>query len=225
MQKLQVRYAKRGRARFTSHRDFARAFERALRRAGVPMAYSSGFNPHQRVSFANASPTGAATEAEYLEIGLSERVDPDAVAAALDAAMPEGLAIVAVVEASGALADRLTASEWAIDLPGVDPDALAAATSALLATEHLEVQRMTKTGLRAFDARGAVEALTLDGPTRLRVVLTHQAPLVRPDDVVQALGKADPRFTLGEPAVLTRLAQGRSVEGRIVGPFEAASGA
>ena len=112
-----------------------------------------------------------------------------------------------------------------IDLPGVDPDALAAATSALLATEHLEVQRMTKTGLRAFDARGAVEALTLDGPTRLRVVLTHQAPLVRPDDVVQALGKADPRFTLGEPAVLTRLAQGRSVEGRIVGPFEAASGA
>ena len=112
-----------------------------------------------------------------------------------------------------------------VDLPGVDPDALAAATSALLATEHLEVQRMTKTGLRAFDARGAVEALTLDGPTRLRVVLTHQAPLVRPDDVVQALGKADPRFTLGEPAVLTRLAQGRSVEGRIVGPFEAASGA
>ncbi len=225
MQKLQVRYAKRGRARFTSHRDFARAFERALRRAGVPMAYSSGFNPHQRVSFANASPTGAATEAEYLEIGLSERVDPDAVAAALDAAMPDGLAIVAVVEASGPLADRLTASEWAIDLPGVDPDALAAAAAALLGAEHLEVERMTKTGIRSFDARGAIESLSLSGPTRLRVVLSHQTPLVRPDDVLQALGKADPNFAVAEPAVLTRLAQGRLVEGRIVGPFEAAPGA
>ncbi len=65
------------------------------------MAYSSGFNPHPRVSFANASPTGAATEAEYLEIGLARGVDPDAVRAALDAALPEGLDILEVVEAAG----------------------------------------------------------------------------------------------------------------------------
>lgn len=220
MQKLQVRYAKRGRARFTSHRDFARAFERALRRAGVPMAYSSGFNPHPRVSFANASPTGAATEAEYLEIGLSERVDPDAVAAALNAAMPDGLAIVDVVEAAGPLADRLTASAWGIALPGADPDALAAAVAALLAAEHLEVERMTKTGMRAFDARAAIVELTLVEPGRLRVVLTHGTPLVRPDDVLQALTRVDAGFAPAEPPVLTRLAQGRLEDGRIVGPFE-----
>ena len=76
MQRLRIRYAKRGRARFTSHRDFGRAFERALRRAGVPMAYSSGFSPHPRISYANASPTGAASEAEYLEIGLAEAAHP-----------------------------------------------------------------------------------------------------------------------------------------------------
>ena len=63
MQRLRVRYAKRGRARFTSHRDFSRAFERALRRAAVPMAYSSGFNPHPRISYAGAAPTGAAPPA------------------------------------------------------------------------------------------------------------------------------------------------------------------
>src|SRR4029453_11201813 len=74
-----VKYAKRGRARFTSHRDFGRAFERALRRAGVPMAYSSGFSPHPRISYPNASPTGAASEAEYLEIGLAAACDPDKV--------------------------------------------------------------------------------------------------------------------------------------------------
>ena len=69
MQRLRVRYAKRGRLRFTSHRDFSRAFERALVRSSVPMAYSSGFNPHPRISYAGAAPTGSESEAEYLEIG------------------------------------------------------------------------------------------------------------------------------------------------------------
>ena len=99
VQRLRIKYAKRGRARFTSHRDFGRAFERALRRAAVPMAYSSGFSPHPRISYANAAPTGAASEAEYLEIGLAAACDPAAVQAALDAALPPGLDIVEVVVA------------------------------------------------------------------------------------------------------------------------------
>ena len=57
MQRLRIRYAKRGRLRFTSHRDFSRAFERALVRAAIPMAYSSGFNPHARISYAGAAAT------------------------------------------------------------------------------------------------------------------------------------------------------------------------
>src|SRR5438309_8099794 len=84
VQRLRIRYAKRGRLRFTSHRDFARAFERALRRAAVPMAYSAGFTPHPKVSYAGAAPTGVASEAEYLEIGLAERREPEAVREALD---------------------------------------------------------------------------------------------------------------------------------------------
>src|ERR687885_1603464 len=99
VQRLSIRYAKRGRARFTSHRDFSRAFERALRRAGVPMAYSSGFSPHPRISYANASPTGAASEAEYLEIAVTRRCDPARLRAAIDEALPPGLDVVEVVEA------------------------------------------------------------------------------------------------------------------------------
>lgn len=91
MQRLRIRYAKRGRARFTSSRDFSRAFERALRRAEVPMAYSSGFSPHPRISYANAAPTGAASEAEYCEIGLTTPCDADRVRDALNAALPSGL--------------------------------------------------------------------------------------------------------------------------------------
>ncbi len=221
MQKLQVRYAKRGRARFTSHRDFSRAFERALRRAGVPMAYSSGFNPHQRVSFANASPTGAATEAEYLEIGLAQVVDPDAVRSALDAALPDGLHVLDVVVAPpGGIADRLTASAWRIGVTGVSRDVLERAVATLMAAEHAEVERMTKTGLRTFDARAAIIALEVSGDDELTLVSQHGAPLVRPDDVLQALGRLDDAFAPTDPPLLTRLAQGVWDGTRIVGPFE-----
>src|SRR5947208_1398195 len=94
VQRLRVRYAKRNRLRFTSHRDFARAFERALRRAELPMAYSAGFSPHPKVSYAGAAPTGVASEAEYLEIALARESDPSALRSALDAALPPCLDIM-----------------------------------------------------------------------------------------------------------------------------------
>ena len=106
VQRLRIRYAKRGRLRFTSHRDFSRAFERAVFRARVPMAYSSGFNPHPRISYAGAAPTGSASEAEYLEIALAEVVDPADVHAQLAEALPDGLDVLEVVEAPGRLAGR-----------------------------------------------------------------------------------------------------------------------
>ena len=118
VQRLRIRYAKRGRLRFTSHRDFSRAFERAVFRARIPMAYSSGFNPHPRISYAGASPTGAASEAEYLEIALAEIVDPADVQRALDEAMPDGLDVLEVlISPGGGLADLLVASQWSMALP------------------------------------------------------------------------------------------------------------
>src|SRR5437764_10446180 len=88
VQRLAIRYAKRGRLRFTSHRDFARAFERALRRAAIPMAYSAGFTPHPKISYVGAAPIGVASEAEYVEIGLAERQQPAEVRRRLDEALP-----------------------------------------------------------------------------------------------------------------------------------------
>lgn len=220
VQRLRVRYAKRGRARFTSHRDFGRAFERALRRAEVPMAYSSGFSPHPRISYANASPTGAASEAEYLEIGLSAPCDPDQVRAALDAALPPGLDVVEVVTATpGALADLLTGSCWALDLTGVPAAVLEEAVGFFLAQAEVPVERLTKSGLRHFDARRAVVTLrpaTGDEPVaappagtrRLVATLEHTEPAVRPDDVLVALVALRPAAAPTAPPVLTRLRQG-----------------
>jgi len=76
VQRLRVHFAKRGRLRFTSHRDFQRVFERAVRRAGVPVAYSAGFSPHPKISYIGAAATGSASEAEYLEISLTQRWAP-----------------------------------------------------------------------------------------------------------------------------------------------------
>lgn len=223
VQRLRLRYAKTGRARFTSHRDFSRAIERALRRAGVPMAYSSGFSPHPRISYANASPTGAATDAEYVEIGLAEHREPETVRQGLNAALPDGLEIKEVVEADGAsLAERLTASVWDLDVPGLDATLLQRAVDALLAVDVLPVQRMTKTGLREFDARGAILDLRVRDDRTLRLVSRHEVPLVRPDDVMAALARVDQDFVPAGTPLFHRRFQGLWDGDRLLDPFGSA---
>jgi radical SAM-linked protein len=162
VQRLRIRYAKRGPMRFTSHRDFARALERAILRARVPIAYSQGFTPHPKISYASAAPTGVASEAEYLEIGVRAAVDPAELARALDTALPRGLDILDVVVAGpGALSDRIEASAWRIELPGVSAGQAAAAVAAFLASDEVPVERLTKQGRRTLDARGPVLALAV----------------------------------------------------------------
>src|SRR5262245_14620229 len=126
------------------------------------MAYSSGFNPHPRISYAGAAPTGAASEAEYLEIGLATVSDPDRVRADLDEALPPGLDVLEVVESpGGSLADLLEASVWRTRVPGLDGPTAEAAVAAFLAADDVPVERMTKKGMRTFDARGAVVRLAV----------------------------------------------------------------
>jgi radical SAM-linked protein len=210
VQRLRIRYAKRGRLRFTSHRDFSRAFERAVFRARVPMAMSSGFNPHPRISYAGAAPTGSASEAEYLEIALAAVVDPASVHEQLAEALPDGLDVLEVVESrGGSLSDLLEASRWLIDLPVPVAD-VTGPVERFLAADEVPVERMTKKGLRAFDCRGAVVALEVgegERGARLDVVLRHGVPSVRPDDVLTGLA-ATGGLEVGEGALLTRLAQG-----------------
>lgn len=219
VQKLRIRYAKRGRLRFTSHRDFGRAFERAVRRAGIPIGFSSGYTPHPKISYANAAPTGTGSEAEYLEIGLIVALDPADVRRRLDAALPDGLDIVEVVAAGpGTLAERLEASDWRIDLPGVDQQALADAVAGFVAAPEVTTERMTKRGLRTIDVRACVVALEPQGES-VRAVVRAAIPTVRPEDVVAALVS----HGLGEfgTPVAVRLAQG-PLSGTAVGdPLEA----
>ncbi|MDG4814940.1 TIGR03936 family radical SAM-associated protein [Micromonospora sp. WMMD956] len=229
-----MRYAKRGPLRFTSHRDFARAFERALRRAGVPIAFSQGFTPHPKISYASAAPTGVASEAEYLEIGLREPVDPAQLRAALDAALSPGLDVLdAVVAAGGSLADRIEASHWRIELPQVEPAVLERAVAAFAAAGEVQVERMTKQGRRTFDARAAVMKIdvirSVETPSGvpgvscaiLELVVRQVTPSVRPDDVLSGLRAVADLEPPVSPRVI-RLAQGTlTAQGEIVDPLDA----
>lgn len=217
-QRIRLRYTKRGRLRFTSHRDFQRAFERALRRAEVPMAYSAGFTPHPRVSYANAAPTGTGSEAEYLEIALAHPRDPEPLRALLDESMPQGLDIIDAVEVrTPGLAERLQASVWELRLDGVSTEDAEKAATAFMAAPEVEVERRTKNGMRSFDARAAVTRLApavqrADGPGErpcaiLRLVVRHVTPAVRPDDVLSGL-RAVADLAPPVPVGVTRLAQG-----------------
>lgn len=225
VQKLRIRYAKRGRMRFTSTRDFQRALERAVRLAGLPMAYSAGFHPHPKISYANAAPTGAASEAEYVEISLTRPVEPQTVLEGLDAALPDGLDVVEVADAAdlpGALADHLQGSQWALRFraTGQAPaglDGMRSAVEAFLATDELHVTRMMKKGPRDLDVRAAVLALEVTremppevpaGPGDVVVLATvrHTIPTVRPEEIWGALRQVG-EVELPRP-VSTRLRQG-----------------
>ncbi|HZK36509.1 MAG TPA: TIGR03936 family radical SAM-associated protein [Aeromicrobium sp.] len=215
VQRLRIRYAKRGRLRFTSHRDFGRAFERAIRRAQIPIAFSAGFSPHPKISYAGASPTGAASEAEYLEIGLNREVEPAWVQSELDDALPAGLDIVDVVEATpGALHDLLEASHWQLNLGRAELAAVPAVTEKFLAARSVEVERMTKKGLRTFDCRAAVVSLAartnkpeVPDCAILELVVRHGTPSVRPDDVLAGLREIG-GLELTDTPLVNRVAQG-----------------
>jgi radical SAM-linked protein len=155
VQHLLVRYAKRGKMRFASHRDVARVFERGVRRAGLPIAYSAGFTPHPKISYAGGAPTGAASEAEYLSLTLTSRQAATQVCQRLNAALPDGIDVIDVTEDAGGTT-HLEASEWRVVLPGVEPAAAERAVAGFLALGEAPVERLTDKGVRRLDARAAV---------------------------------------------------------------------
>jgi radical SAM-linked protein len=218
VQRLTIRYSKRGRMRFASHRDVARAIERGVRKAGLPVAYSAGFSPHPRISYSGGAPTGSASEAEYLELAVTRRCEPDDVSRRLNAALPDGIDVIEVVETGGRSAGvQLEASEWEVVWLGVPADAAATAVQAFLAAPSVQVERLTNKGTRTLDARAAVISLTshaqqpeMDmtaGCAILRMIVRHMTPAVRPDDILAALRQLSAPVPASPPLV-TRLWQG-----------------
>jgi radical SAM-linked protein len=199
VQHLVVRYAKRGKMRFASHRDVARAFERGVRRAGLPIAYSAGFTPHPKISYAGGAPTGVASEAEYLTLTLTARQDETQVCQRLDAALPDGIDVIDVIDEEapggsgpprsgvspgGSVSPRISpatleASRWRVVLPGVEPTAAQRAVAGFLALREAPVERLTDKGVRRLDARAAVIEMSVDGGQRAAVTGDEDCAILR----------------------------------------------
>lgn len=200
--------------RFASHRDIARAVERGVRKAELPVAYSAGFSPHPKISYAGGAPTGTASEAEYLEIAFTRICAAGDIRERLDAALPDGIDVIEVLDPGSAPA--LEASQWRVVLPGITPEAAAQAAAAFLAADTVPVDRLTSKGTRRLDARAAVVMMELDRRAAqerlaecaiLRIVVRHMTPAVRPDEVLAALRRVA-GLAPSSPPLVTRLAQG-----------------
>jgi radical SAM-linked protein len=203
--KLRIRHTKLGKIRFTSHRDTARHWERAVRKAGVPLAYSAGFTPRPKMSFGLALPTGGESLAEYLDIELAPGTsfELDELCARFGAALPVGYEVTHVVEreaGSPSLQEDVTACAWHLTLDGVEHQQAAGAVAHLLSLSELKVERERKGQRSTDDVRAAIEDLSLVDPTapavvgasddtrpRLCAVLATTGRGLRPTELVAAL--------------------------------------
>jgi radical SAM-linked protein len=190
--RIRIRFSKQGKLRWISHRDVARVWERALRRAEVPVAYSAGFSPHPRVSFGLALPTGAESLAEYLDVDLEGQAAP--YPSRLTAALPSGMEVggtapLEPVDAS--LQHAVVACDWQIEVGGTGADSPGPAVQRFLDSPAVVVTRERKGHEVTDDIRPSVLELQADGPLltcRLATQLDGQPRGLRPAELLTALG-------------------------------------
>ena len=194
--RLRLRFAKAGKIRFTSHRDVARLWERALRRSGLPVAYSQGFVPHPLVSFGLALPTGCESRGEYLDIRLGGSSPGETPVAdlpeALSALLPEGMEVQAaalIADTEGSLQQEVASCDWELEVFGVSSEEMRQRAQTVLAATVLTVSRERKGRPVDDDIRPAIRTLAVnDSDGHLRAELATHPRGVRPSDLVTALG-------------------------------------
>jgi radical SAM-linked protein len=168
---MRIRFAKRGPVRFISHRDVARAFERAFRVAELPVAFTLGFSPRPKVSFGPALAVGYESDAEYLDVECTDDVAGADVAAVVNTALPDGMAVTGIVplaDRAPALQEAITSLAYRVTLDPVADEVLSGAVDALLGRDELPVE-VTRKGERAVeDIRPCVLSLTVLTPTSSR---------------------------------------------------------
>jgi radical SAM-linked protein len=204
--KLRIRSTKLGKIRFVSHRDGARLWERALRKVGLPTAYSAGYTPRPKISFGLALPTGAESIAEYLDVELRDGASPDLdtlravfsdeLRAELSDALPHGIDVTALAEcqlADESLQEAVTSCTWELWSEHLAPADIEAATG-LLDADRLMIERERKGQRHTDDIRPLVLDLHADATGhRLVAELATIGRALRPSELASlAFADVDP---------------------------------
>lgn len=191
---VRLRFTKQGKIRFTSHRDVARLFERAIRRLRLPISYSEGFSPRPRIAFGLALSVAHESDAEYLDIDLVTPVDLEDLPSRLCAALPDGLTVVAaghIEPGSASLQEAISSCRWLIEVLDGSLSDVTAAVSALLETDELPLERQRKGKTTVVDVRPCVLELEVLGPTddgvQLAALLSNESVSLRPSEFIGAL--------------------------------------
>lgn len=193
-QRFRVWFRKGERVRYISHLDVLRFWERAIRRAGLPLSYSQGFTPHPKIGFASPLPLGFIGESEVMDVTLDERLSAEEFSERIQGETSDDLGVIRVQEVSAtgpAPQAVLLMAEYSADLPHVDPAEGAAVVGAFLARDEFPWIDARKERNRTYDLRAAVASLSaepLENGTRLRMRLQADAEMTaRPEQVVAAL--------------------------------------
>lgn len=196
MDKLRLRFQKTGRAVYISHLDLMRTMQRAFLRAGYPLKYSEGFNPHAQISILLPLSVGCGSVCELMDFSLNADADLRELPARMTAVMPEGIEVTAAYE-NGRKPREL---KWLgvagrFEYDGGDYPAKAAALAEFFARESLVITRRTKRGEGESDIVPAIREIRfspLDDCVRLEAVVSAQQPTLNPDLLVSALRQLAP---------------------------------
>jgi len=209
--RFRIRFEKGAALRFVSHLDLMRTWERALRRSGLPLAYTQGFHAHLKMSFGPPLPLGFRSRAEVFDLEFQRPPGID-LRERLDAVAPEGLRILdfrPILFKTPSLMSQLEGATYRVRFPrpflaevGVAPEQLLAdlheRARALMARDVVLVRRVSEDKVREFDARPSIvsaHAHDAEGAPALDLVLRFTARAqARPDDLLGVLfPESDPR--------------------------------
>lgn len=197
MQRWQLTFRRGKELQFVGHLDLSRAWERALHRAGIRLAYTQGFTPHPKMCFAAALPVGVTGTAEVLDVTFEEDLTAETLASRIAAQLPDGLALVGMAALFGpALPARLRFAEYRAGLEtGVGRDEILARLAALLSASELPRARQRDKVVRQYNLRPLIADLWLerwDGEQVIGMRLrADNSGAGRPDEVLAALDLAD----------------------------------
>lgn len=188
--RMALEFAKRGGVAYISHLDLQRAFSRAIRRSGMPVKLSQGFNPHYVVSFASALALGIESECECVEVQLASEVSPEEFLSAMGAALPPGLAAkraVRLKESAPKLMAALGEAEYMAELENADLEAVQTALRDIMVSETVMATRSVKGVEKTVDIRPLISSLTLSGNTLVMRLSASSDASLRPDVMMAEL--------------------------------------